>query len=158
MSVSNLLEPNNIDLFCNDITLSGTQSSLNGFIKTYSGAVTTTTTTPVNILSIPVTNNNGGYGIEITCCCYVTVSSLGHLGYQVLQTVPYTVSFLGGTGTAYTADSNANTLIYGFPQPPTAAVGAIVTVSGTNINIAVENGYGDSTDWFYQIKVFGEIL
>jgi hypothetical protein len=159
MSVANLLVPNNLDIYCNNLNVTGNQSYLNGYINIFSGATTTTTTSPKTVLTLNVPNNNGGYGIEVTCVCYVTVSTGGHLGFQVLQTVPYIVSYVGGTGTPWQSLTNDNTLIYGFPNPPTQPVGSTLSVSGTTINIALENGYaGDTTDWFYQVKVFGEIL
>jgi len=113
-------------------------------VTTYTNQITTSTTAATSYLTISGTGSSSLIDIRIYARGYTTT---GSPGYGVVSEIENAYSFLSGTliySSSVGTDVNQR---FGYPVNATP-LGALVTVSGTNLLCQVQNGFsGNSTDW-----------
>ena len=160
MSLSNLIVPNNIDIFCNNLS---TDNFITGLTSTKSYTVITpaNSTAPVTFYTLPLTALNGVYTIEFTLFCYTYFGQYFSSG--VYQNYSYTISLVNGVTPGYYQGKNINQR-YGSYNTQPEYIGSNILITNNVVSLVVVNGFATGgptgagpTIWNIQVSTSGPL-
>ena len=156
MALSNLLVPNNIDIFCGSISPSSVITD-DGFTYTLTATALTpsNSTAPVYFYTLNIPIQNGIYLAEFTVYCYVYIGTVGAGIYQNLAFILTTTNGATTIGQVKTIQTKYN----GYFNTPTS-IGLGATVSNPNINFYVQSQYTGANPaiWYIQGTISGPLV
>jgi hypothetical protein len=127
-----------------------------GTINIFYNQITTSDTSVHTYLTVPVTNNNCIYDVNIKAVGY---TSVGNIGFGCISELDTCFSYVSGvifSTNQVGADVNDRINYSGSVGQP--YIGALCVSSGLNILCEIQNGFsGDTTDWMITTIVTGPI-
>lgn len=142
MSIQNLFVPNGYNLFCNNLTTSGSQVTLfsaTSGIQMYHWNVSTSNNTATPVLTLPLVSNSAST-IESTCQAFVTAGT--HINGALSRRTTTLLNNVAGTVTAVGNLENLSSNTAGLNPSVLTQV-----ASGSNCIINVTGQVGDTVSW-----------
>lgn len=152
MSFNNLLVPNNLNLFCNDISINGSIESGNESSAQIYGTVITTTTSVTTASEYPL--SNGNYILVLYVNALTTAGT--NVGGGLSQIARYWLNVAAGLLTTTSIDEIHNRYVY--PDNATVLSSSIINdpINQNVLQINVQNAFtGNTTKWTVVAQIYG---
>jgi hypothetical protein len=116
------------------------------------GGTTRAISTPITVLTIPLSNNNALYLVNVTAQGYTTLGTIG-AGVYAKNVSSFTT--VGGVITNNgTVETPINSRWGGYQMAPSTLLGIILSLFGQNILVQVQNDFpGNTMDWVVNVNL-----
>jgi hypothetical protein len=148
MSISSLFQPNEYQLYLNNlISLGNTDSSLSGEFKRYTFSTQTIGTTPVNVLS--------NYPVPLNSSIYVEVFANGYdiAGSYVNQSTSIDNYLIRIKNVAGTVSVSGFANVSSDSDPNLGSASITASTSGSTFSIIVNGVVGETIKWSGRVEI-----